>query len=86
MKIHAFSDAEYSGVRMPHVGPDGDLSRISDVGSYIFGSSVGLLTSVRCPPLMADWMPLYSHLVAKQSGLTSEQKEATLKALEGEFC
>lgn len=82
-QIHAFSDPEYSGVRMPRVGPDGDLPRINEVGSYIFGSAVGLLTSVRCPPLMADWMPLYSHLVDKQADMTSEEKEAKLQALEG---
>ncbi|KAG7365736.1 hypothetical protein IV203_028406 [Nitzschia inconspicua] len=80
--IHAFSDAEYSGVRMPKVGPDGNLPTISEVGSYVFGSAVGLLTSVRCPPLMADWMPLYSHLVARQSGMSLEEKEKMLQSLE----
>jgi hypothetical protein len=68
---------------MPKVGADGGLPQISEVGSYIHGSATGLLTSVRCPPLMADWMPLYSHLVGKQAGMSSEEREAKSKSLEG---
>lgn len=55
--ISFFSDADYSGVRMVDFGPDGELPQRIDVGTYVFGTSVGSLTTVRCPPLLADWRP-----------------------------
>lgn len=76
--VSFFSDPEYSGVRMVD-DIDGELPRIIDVGTYVFGNSVGMLTSVRCPPLMSDWRPLYSHFVTRQADLSTNQKESLLK-------
>jgi hypothetical protein len=77
-----FSDPEYSGTRMVDLNNKGELPRIVDVGTYVFGTSVGSLTSTRCPPLMADWMPLYSHLVAQQTTMTEDEKQLALREIE----
>ena len=77
-----FSDPEYSGTRMVDVDHKGELPRIVDVGTYVFGTSVGSLTSTRCPPLLADWMPLYSHLIAQQSTMTEDEKQFSLREIE----
>jgi len=79
--VHSFSDASYSGTRMvPDI--NGEPPRILDVGSYVMGTTIGSLTSVRNTPLMADWMPLYSHMISMQNYMTSAEKEENLKAME----
>ena len=80
--VHSFSDAEFSGTRMVPTPDGGDPPTILDVGSYVFGTTIGSLTSVRCYPLMADWMPLYSHMISKQAHMSAEEKEDNLRSLE----
>ena len=69
--ISYFVDPQYSAVRMREYDGDGALPTISDVGSYIFGESIASLTTVRCPPLLGDWSPLYERYANTQDDPTS---------------
>ena len=80
--IPSFSDPDFSGVRMREFGPgEGELMRRIDVGAYIFGITIASLTSLRAPPLLADWTPLYSHFATKQMHLSGEERKVLFEAL-----
>ena len=66
---------------MRNLDGEGQLPTRIDVGSYIFGSSIASLTTVRCPPLLADWRPLFAHFIAKQN-FTSDCREWHLQTME----
>ena len=78
-----FVDPDYSGVRMRKLTPEGKLPTRIDLGSYIQATTIGLLTCVRTPPLLADWTPLYSHYAAKRPGLSPDGRSDLFKALDG---
>lgn len=80
--IPSFSDPDFSGVRMREFGPEeGELMRRIDVGAYIFGITIASLTSLRAPPLLADWTPLYSHFATKQNHLSGEERKELFERL-----
>ena len=80
--IPYFSDPEYSGVRMREFDNDGELPTIVDIGSYVFGTSISSLTTVRCAPLLADWTPLYVHYARHQKHLSIDGRNALLERIE----
>lgn len=75
--ISYFADPDYAGVRMREFDGSGDdggkiLPTRVDVGSYVFGSSIASLTTVRCPPLLADWRPLFAHHLVSSSSSSGD--------------
>ena len=53
----------------------GQLPTRIDIGSYIFGTSITTLTTVRCDPLLADWRQLYAHFNIKRNSTIAELKK-----------
>lgn len=67
-------DPTHAGVRMRGKDNNGELEIIADVGTYVFGITIGALTTVKNNALMADWTPIYSYLSEMQDDLTKEEK------------
>ena len=81
--IPYFPDPDFSGVRMRAYGPDDkNHTHRVDLGTFILGNTISSLTSIRAPPLLADWTPLYSHYAAKQSHLTKQEQKNLFMSLE----
>lgn len=72
--VSYLADPEYSGVRMREYDENGNLPIRTDIGTYIFGTSIASLTTVRCPPLMADWSHIYRDFVFDQKELRVDKK------------
>ncbi|CAJ1963397.1 unnamed protein product [Cylindrotheca closterium] len=72
--VSYLADPEYSGVRMREYDENGNLPLRTDIGTYIFGTSIASLTTVRCPPLMADWSHIYRDYVFDQKDLPVDRK------------
>jgi hypothetical protein len=56
-------DPEYGGVRMPRQGPDGKRPLMVDVSTYVFGTVISALTTIRSNPLLSDWSNLLVHWI-----------------------
>jgi hypothetical protein len=67
---------------MRDLDEEGQLPTRIDVGSYVFGSAIASLTTVRCPPLLADWRPLFAHFLSRQNNLAPECREMHLATME----
>mmetsp|Transcript_17431 Transcript_17431/g.42743 ORF Transcript_17431/g.42743 Transcript_17431/m.42743 type:complete len:241 (-) Transcript_17431:179-901(-) len=72
--VSYLADPEYSGVRMREYDENGNLPLRTDIGTYIFGTSIASLTTVRCPPLMSDWSHIYRDYVFDQKNLRVDKK------------
>ena len=80
--IPYFPDPDFAGVRMRQYGPgENEMMNRMDLGAYILGNTISSLTSLRAPPLLADWTPLYSHYATKQSHLSGDQRKGLLESL-----
>ncbi|KAL3904830.1 MAG: hypothetical protein SGILL_009916 [Bacillariaceae sp.] len=69
-----FADPYHSGVRLRDKDENGELPIRTDIGTYVFGLSIGALTTVRSYPVLADWTPLYSHFVSQQKHLSNKER------------
>ena len=76
-----FADPEYAGVRMREFDNNGELPITTDLGTYVMGTTIASLTTVRSPPLLADWSPLYSYYASTQKDLSSKDRNALLVQL-----
>lgn len=74
--IPYLTDPEATSVRMRGTDKDGKLPLRTDVGTYVFGTAIGALTTVRSSPLLADWTPIYRCHTEGQEHLTQDEKAA----------
>ena len=79
--ISYFADPFYSGVRLRESDSDGNLPLKVDVGTYVWGGSIASLTTIRGPPLLADWSPLYSYYASRRQDLSTDDRRALLVSL-----
>lgn len=76
-----FADPEYAGVRMREFDNNGELPITTDLGTYVMGTAIASLTTVRSPPLLADWSPLYSYYASTKKNMTSKDRSVLLSRL-----
>lgn len=72
--IPALTDPTFSGVRAREMDNDEELPVMVDVGTYVFGVTIGALTTVKSNALLGDWTPIYSFLAETQDALSQEER------------
>ena len=58
MQIPYMVDPEYGGVRIQRKDSHGKLPLKVDLATYIFGTVISALTTIRSKPLLSDWSNL----------------------------
>jgi len=79
--ISYFADPTYAGVRLRAEDQNGDAPLQVDVGTYVWGTSIASLTTVRGPPLLANWSPLCSFYASSRHDLPVEDRRELLSSL-----
>jgi hypothetical protein len=79
--ISYFSDPYHSGVRVRAADENGEFPIRADLCTYVFGTTIASLTTVRCPPLLADWTALYTHYASRQKQLSAEERQGIFEKL-----
>lgn len=72
------TDPEVVGVRQRDKDNNGELPVITDVGTYVFGLTIGALTTVKDNALLGDWTPIYKYMSEIQYDLSKDEKSALL--------
>ena len=81
--IPYLTDPEHCGVRARATGRDGEEFPITtDVGTYVFGITIGALTTVKSNGLLADWTPIYKYFVDLQTDLSEEEKQSLFNKID----
>ena len=81
--IPYLTDPEHCGVRARPTGRDGEeFPTITDVGTYVFGITIGALTTVKSNGLLADWTPIFKYFVDLQTDSSAEEKQALFNKID----
>ena len=75
--IPYMTDPEYGGVRLQRKDSHGKLPLKVDLASYVYGTVIAALTTIRSKPLLSDWSNLLVDWVeneADQSALSSADR------------
>jgi len=70
----SLTDPTFSGVRVREKDNNGEKPIMADVGTYVFGVTIGSLTTLKSNALLADWTPIYSYLSYRQDKLSQEER------------
>lgn len=76
------TDPTHYAVRMRHADDKGKKPVGTDLGTYVFGLSIGVLTTIRSVPLLADWSLLYRSSARLQVDRTDAERAALCDELD----
>ena len=60
-------DPKYGGVRMLRQDQNGELPLMMDTDSFIFGTVIAALTTIRSKPILSDWSNLLMDWAANRA-------------------